>query len=136
MYYVPKLKTWVVKKLSDCKVCSYTQLPPPQEVVKALVTDKPGKLWQLDYIGPFPVCCKDGTQYGLVGVDTFSKVVFGSTTFAESWEHVLETMEKAFIDLGGKPDEFQSDNGGSFICDGMYRYDIFKLKYKLICIYL
>jgi hypothetical protein len=119
MYYIPDLKNWVIKKLKECKVCNYTQLPPPQEVVKALVPERPRKLWQVDYIGPFPVCCKSGARYGLVGVDPFSKVVFGSVTFAESWKHVIETLEINFDKLGGKPDEIQSDNGGPFIADGM-----------------
>jgi hypothetical protein len=118
MYYIPNLKNWINKKLLACKVCNYTQLPPPQEVIKALVTSRPRKLWQLDYIGPFPVCCITGARYGLVGVDTFSKVVFGGVIYAESWEHVLQTLHKGIDELGGKPDEIQSDNGGSFICEG------------------
>lgn len=113
------MKDWIKEKLQQCKICNYTQLPPPEEVIKALVPDRPRRVWQLDYIGPFPVCCKSGAKYGLVGLDPFSKMVFGSVTFDERWEHVLKTLEENFIVLGGKPDEIQTDNGGPFVADGL-----------------
>ena len=88
--------------------------------MKALVPNSPNRVWQIDYIGPFPVCTKSGARYGLVGVDPFSKMVFGSVAYDQGWQHVLETLEKAFDAFGGKPNEIQSDNGGPLVAKGWF----------------
>jgi hypothetical protein len=50
----------------------------------------------------------------MVGMDTFSKLVMGSTTISQSGKHFYKSVKK-WIKKNGCPDIIQTDNGGPFV---------------------
>ncbi len=59
-YYVSNLRKWLLRKVKECKICEQVRrkmvVPPSAPFLAANKT----KLWQLDYIGKFPIDAKTG----------------------------------------------------------------------------
>lgn len=113
-YFIPNLRNIITERLRKCSVCCQTRVkasPPP---LFAVVPTEPLQIWQADYIGAFPDDSTNGHRYALVILDCFSKLMYLSTTPAQSDRHYTKSIEE-FIELAGHPKRIHTDNGGPFV---------------------
>ena len=113
-YYMPKMREWLEEKKKECNTCRQTTVPVVPAPTAAELPSAPNLMWQMDYIGPFPVDNKTGSRYGLVVIDCHSKLTMFMHHRNQCHQLVWAFLQSLFPTYG-MPKVIKSDNGGPFV---------------------
>ena len=116
-YYWPGLTIDVKNYINTCHQCQVTKPclrphNPPQGK-----SQTPKDSWEViawDLIGPLNIT-RHGNRYGLIGIDTFSKKVYGQAIPAKDSVSVTRHIKQMLLRNPKMPKVLLSDNGGEFV---------------------
>ncbi|XP_031756329.1 uncharacterized protein LOC101735039 [Xenopus tropicalis] len=111
---IPLTQIQVKDIIAKCPVCQEAKKWPPLTPLPGKIHrgQKPGQVWQVDYIGPLPGG-RGGLKYCATAVDTYSGLVQVFPTKSADQKTTLRLMQ-LLIQHYGMPQEVQSDNGTHF----------------------
>jgi len=116
-YWFPQMQQKVINHVSTCNVCQRTkvnrrQQPPPLQPLP--IMDEPMSRIHIDILGPLPKT-KEGYQYVLLIIDSFSKWSEAFPLASQNAKEVASVLYREFICRYGAPRAMVSDRGKNFM---------------------